>query len=116
MLVLTWNVWNLLQVTSKKDQQQYWVKRDEPYRFITSKEFAEAYQSFHVGRKVSDEISNVFDKSKSHPAALTTEKYGIGKRELLKVCTEREFLLMQRNSFVYIFKFFQVNNLVYLVY
>ncbi|XP_047264907.1 pleiotropic drug resistance protein 1 [Capsicum annuum] len=98
----------LQEVTSKKDQQQYWVRRDEPYRFITSKEFAEAYQSFHVGRKVSDEISNVFDKSKSHPAALTTEKYGIGKRELLKVCTEREFLLMQRNSFVYIFKFFQL--------
>ncbi|CAN4090924.1 unnamed protein product [Withania somnifera] len=98
----------LQEVTSKKDQQQYWVRRDEPYRFITSKEFAEAYQSFHVGRKVSNELSTTFDKSKSHPAALTTEKYGIGKRELLKVCTEREFLLMQRNSFVYIFKFFQL--------
>ncbi|CAN4120751.1 unnamed protein product [Withania somnifera] len=98
----------LQEVTSKKDQQQYWVRRDEPYRFITSKEFAEAYQSFHVGRKVSAELSTPFDKSKSHPAALTTEKYGIGKRELLKVCTERELLLMQRNSFVYLFKFFQL--------
>ncbi|XP_060181741.1 pleiotropic drug resistance protein 1 [Lycium barbarum] len=98
----------LQEVTSKKDQQQYWVSRDEPYRFITSKEFAEAYQSFHVGRKVSDELTTAFDKSKSHPAALTTEKYGIGKRQLLKVCAEREFLLMRRNSFVYIFKFFQL--------
>lgn len=103
-------------MTSKKDQQQYWARRDEPYRFITSKEFAEAYQSFHVGRKVSDELSTGFDKSKSHPAALTTEKYGIGKRQLLKVCTERELLLMQRNSFVYIFKFFQVNYLIYILY
>ncbi|MCD7456583.1 transcription factor [Datura stramonium] len=98
----------LQEVTSKKDQQQYWVRRDEPYRFIKSKEFAEAYQSFHVGRKVSDELATAFDKSKSHPAALTTQKYGIGKRQLLKVCTEREFLLMQRNSFVYFFKFFQL--------
>ncbi|KAJ8530723.1 hypothetical protein K7X08_023604 [Anisodus acutangulus] len=98
----------LQEVTSKKDQQQYWIRRDEPYRFITSKEFAEAYQSFHVGRKVSHELTTAFDKSKSHPAALTTEKYGIGMRQLLKVCTEREFLLMQRNSFVYIFKFFQL--------
>nr|GMD77748.1 Pleiotropic drug resistance protein 1 [Ipomoea batatas] len=98
----------LQEVTSKKDQQQYWVRRDEPYRFITSKEFAEAYQSFHVGRKLAEELSVPFDKTKSHPAALTKEKFGIGKRELLKVCTEREYLLMKRNSFAYYFKFFQL--------
>ncbi|CAN4095697.1 unnamed protein product [Withania somnifera] len=98
----------LQEVTSKKDQQQYWVRKDEPYRFITSKEFAEAYQSFHVGRKLGDELAKSYDKSKSHPAALTTEKYGIGKKQLFNVCTEREFLLMKRNSFVYIFKFFQL--------
>ncbi|CAN4095708.1 unnamed protein product [Withania somnifera] len=98
----------LQEVTSKKDQQPYWVRRDEPYRFITSKEFAEAYQSFHVGRNLEDDLATSYDKSKSHPAALTTEKYGIGKKQLFNVCTEREFLLMKRNSFVYIFKFFQL--------
>ncbi|XP_059293144.1 pleiotropic drug resistance protein 1 [Lycium ferocissimum] len=98
----------LQEVTSKKDQQQYWSRRNEPYRFITSKEFAEAYQSFHVGRKVGDDLAIPFDKTKCHPAALTNEQYGIGKRELLKVCTERELLLMKRNSFVYIFKLFQL--------
>ncbi|WMV56511.1 hypothetical protein MTR67_049896 [Solanum verrucosum] len=98
----------LQEVTSKKDQQQYWVRRDETYRFITSKEFAEAYQSFHVGRKLVDDLAASYDKSKSHPAALSTQKYGIGKKQLLKVCTEREFLLMKRNSFVYIFKFIQL--------
>ncbi|KAH0704878.1 hypothetical protein KY290_012000 [Solanum tuberosum] len=97
----------LQEVTSKKDQQQYWVRRDETYRFITSKEFAEAYQSFHVGRKLTDELAASYDKSKSHPAALSTQKYGIGKKQLLKVCTERELLLMKRNSFIYIFKFIQ---------
>ncbi|KAK4725678.1 hypothetical protein R3W88_030595 [Solanum pinnatisectum] len=96
------------KVTSKKDQQQYWVRRDETYLFITSKEFAEAYQSFHVGRKLADELAASYDKSKSHPAALSTQKYGIGKKQLLKVCTERELLLMKRNSFIYIFKFIQV--------
>ncbi|XP_019252159.1 PREDICTED: pleiotropic drug resistance protein 1-like isoform X2 [Nicotiana attenuata] len=98
----------LQEVTSKKDQQQYWAKKDEPYRFITSKEFAEAYQSFHVGKKLSDELATPYDKSKSHPAALSTQKYGIGTKQLLKVCAEREFLLMKRNSFVYIFKLFQL--------
>ncbi|GKA36475.1 pleiotropic drug resistance protein 1-like protein [Tanacetum coccineum] len=38
----------LQEVTSKKDQQQYWMTRDAPYRFVTSKEFAEGFQSFHV--------------------------------------------------------------------
>jgi len=98
----------LQEVTSKKDQQQYWMRRDEPYRFVTAKEFAEAYQSFHVGRKLGDDLATPYDKSKSHPAALTNEKYGLNRKELLKACTDREFLLMKRNSFVYFFKLFQL--------
>ncbi|KAE8655684.1 Pleiotropic drug resistance protein 3 [Hibiscus syriacus] len=35
-------------------------------------------------------------------------KYGVGKWELLKACISREYLLMKRNSFVYIFKFIQL--------
>ncbi|PHT49412.1 Pleiotropic drug resistance protein 1 [Capsicum baccatum] len=96
------------RVTSKKDQQQYWSRRNEPYRFITLKEFSDAHQSFHVGRKLGDELAKPFDRTKCHPAALTNETYGIGKRELLKGCAEREFLLMKRNSFIYIFKFAQL--------
>ncbi|PHU15684.1 Pleiotropic drug resistance protein 1 [Capsicum chinense] len=98
----------LQEVTSKKDQQQYWVRSDEIYRYITSEEFADAYQSSHVGRKLRDELAASYVKSKSHPAALSTQKYGIGKKQLLKVCTERELLLMKRNSFVYKFKFTQL--------
>ncbi|KAL8113884.1 hypothetical protein AgCh_020969 [Apium graveolens] len=98
----------LQEVTSKKDQRQYWLHRDQPYRFITSKEFDEAFQSFHVGHQVGNDLANSFDKSKSHPAALTTEKYGVNKTELLKAVTAREILLMKRNSFVYIFKLFQL--------
>ncbi|KAI3789672.1 hypothetical protein L2E82_02474 [Cichorium intybus] len=98
----------LQEVTSKKDQEQYWIDRDKPYRFITSKEFAEAYESFDEGRRIAEEISIPFDKSKSHPAALTTKTYGVNKMELLKACTLRQILLMRRNSFVYIFKLFQL--------
>nr|XP_017233841.1 PREDICTED: pleiotropic drug resistance protein 1-like isoform X2 [Daucus carota subsp. sativus] len=98
----------LQEVTSKNDQKQYWLHRDQPYRFITSKEFAEAFHSFHVGQQVGNDLATSFDKSKSHPAALTTDKYGINKTELLKVVTAREILLMKRNSFVYIFKLFQL--------
>ncbi|KAJ4718272.1 Pleiotropic drug resistance ABC transporter [Melia azedarach] len=98
----------LQEVTSKKDQEQYWARREQPYRFVTVQEFADAFQSFHVGRKVADELAIPFDKKKSHPAALTTKKYGVNKKELLKASISREFLLMKRNSFVYIFKLVQL--------
>ncbi|KAI3803437.1 hypothetical protein L1987_31588 [Smallanthus sonchifolius] len=106
------NVADFLQeVTSKKDQKQYWMTREEPYRFVTAKEFAKAYESFHIGRRLANELATAYDKSKSHPAALTTEKYGLNTKELLKACFDREILLMKRNSFVYIFKLFQLTTM-----
>ena len=98
----------LQEVTSKKDQAQYWARKEEPYRFITVKEFAEAFQSFHVGQRLAGDLATEFDKSKNHPAALTTKEYGVKTKELIKACFSREYLLMNRNSFVYIFKFVQV--------
>ncbi|XP_051135802.1 pleiotropic drug resistance protein 1-like [Andrographis paniculata] len=94
----------LQEIISKKDQQQYWADQDKPYRFIAVGEFAESFKSFHIGQKLMSELSIPFDKSRSHPAALATGKYGVGKIELLKACFAREILLMKRNSFVYIFR------------
>ncbi|CAJ1922118.1 unnamed protein product [Sphenostylis stenocarpa] len=98
----------LQEVTSRKDQEQYWADKDKPYRFVTAKEFSEAHKSFHVGRSLREELDTEFDKSKSHPAALTTKKFGVGKWELLKACLSREYLLTKRNSFLYIFKLGQL--------
>ncbi|XP_057428191.1 pleiotropic drug resistance protein 1-like [Lotus japonicus] len=101
----------LQEVTSRKDQWQYWAYKDEPYRFVTVKDFSEAFQSFDVGQKLREELANPFDKSKCHPNALTKKKYGVNSKELLSVCASREFLLMKRNSIVYIFK---VTQLIFL--
>ena len=98
----------MLQVTSRKDQEQYCTHKDQPYRFVTAKEFSEALKSFHVGRSLREELDSEFDRSKSHPAALNTKKFGVGKWELLKACLSSEYLLMKRNSFVYIFRLSQV--------
>ncbi|KAL1810495.1 hypothetical protein ACET3Z_027485 [Daucus carota] len=98
----------LQEVTSKKDQRQYWVHRNEPHRFITAREFSEAFQSFHVGQRLGTDLATTFDKTKNHPAALTTDKYGVNKTELLKALTARELLLIKRNSFIYIFKIVQL--------
>ncbi|XP_030971325.1 pleiotropic drug resistance protein 1-like [Quercus lobata] len=98
----------LQEVTSHKDQKQYWARENEPYSIVTVNEFVEAFQSFHVRRGIQGELAIPFDKSKSHPAALTTQKYGVRNEDLLKACFSRELLLMKRNSFVYIFKFTQL--------
>ncbi|KAL5701729.1 transcription factor [Ranunculus cassubicifolius] len=98
----------LQEVTSRKDQKQYWARNDVPYSFISAKEFAETFRSFHVGHSLENELATPFDKSTSHPAALTTKDYGVNKKELLKACISREYLLMKRNSFVYIFKLVQL--------
>ena len=74
------------------------------------KEFAMAFKSFHTGRAIENELSVPFDKSKSHPAALTTTRYGVSGKELLKANIDREILLMKRNSFVYMFRTFQVTQ------
>ncbi|VAH68952.1 unnamed protein product [Triticum turgidum subsp. durum] len=94
----------LQEVTSRKDQRQYWIHSDETYRYVPVKNFAEAFQSFHVGQAIRSELAVPFDKSRSHPAALKTSKYGASMKELLKANINREMLLMRRNSFVYIFK------------
>ncbi|KAF3332890.1 pleiotropic drug resistance protein 3-like isoform X3 [Carex littledalei] len=105
----------LQEVTSRKDQQQYWVWSDEPYRFVPVKKFAEAFKSFHVGRAMGNELAVPFDRSKSHPAALTTSKYGVSMKELLKAQIDREILLIKRNSFVYIYMFTQLTIIAFVV-
>ncbi|KAK8936083.1 Pleiotropic drug resistance protein 3 [Platanthera zijinensis] len=105
----------LQEVTSRKDQQQYWARHEEPYRFVNVWEFSDAFHSFHIGKKLENELSVSFDKLKSHPAALTTSKYGVRRMELLKVCISREWLLMKRNSFVYAFRAFQLMIMSFIV-
>lgn len=98
----------LQEVTSKKDQEQYWFKKDQPYRYIAVPEFVESFSSFRTGQQLAADLGVPYDKSRAHPAALVTEKYGISNWELFKACFSREWLLMKRNSFVYVFKTTQI--------
>ncbi|TVU11000.1 hypothetical protein EJB05_44558 [Eragrostis curvula] len=94
----------LQEVTSRKDQKQYWTQPEESYRFVPAMEFANALKLFHTGRDIANELSVPFDKSMSHPAALTTTRYGVSGKELLKANIDREILLIKRNAFVYMFR------------
>lgn len=95
------------QVTSKKDQEQYWFL-DKHYQYVPVAKFVEAFSSFWLGNALSREMTIPFDKCYNHPAALSTSNYGVKRAELLKISFSWQMLLLKRNSFVYIFKFFQV--------
>ncbi|KAH9321633.1 hypothetical protein KI387_016272 [Taxus chinensis] len=98
----------LQEVTSRKDQEQYWADKSQPYHYIPVKEFADAFCTFHVCKRLIEELSHPYDRTKNHPAALTSTKYGVSRINMLKACFSREVLLMKRNSFVYIFKTGQI--------
>ncbi|GKD44171.1 sucrose synthase, partial [Tanacetum coccineum] len=53
------------------------------------------------------ELSVPFDQQYNHPASLSTSSYGVKRSELFKASFNWQLLLMQRNSFIYVFKFVQ---------
>ncbi|CAI8611938.1 unnamed protein product [Vicia faba] len=98
----------LQEVTSRKDQQQYWSNRNIQYRYVTVTEFANRFKNFHVGMQLKNEVSISFDKSTGHKAALVFKKYTVPTVGLLKAGWDKEWLLIKRNSFLYIFKTVQI--------
>ncbi|PON63000.1 ABC transporter-like [Parasponia andersonii] len=98
----------LQEVTSRRDQAQYWADPSKPYAFLPVSEIAEAFKSSRFGRSLQSTLSNPCDKSKSHPSALSKSKYAASKSELFKACFAREALLISRHRFLYIFRTAQV--------
>lgn len=101
----------LQEVTSRKDQAQYWSNPSKPYSFVPVSEMVAAYKESEYWKEVQYAIS-----SPSHTcskAALAKTKYAISKKELLKACFSRELLLLGRHRFLYTFRTFQVlpNNI-----
>ncbi len=98
---LCWTqVW--LQMTSRKDQGQYWYNKSIPYQYVPVKAFADGFQRFHVGERLYQELTIPFDRTKCHTAALVTEKYALGNWEIFQASYAREKLLM--NAFVSILR------------
>ncbi|KAH9288622.1 hypothetical protein KI387_032739, partial [Taxus chinensis] len=105
----------LQEVTSMKDQEQYWADRTIPYRYISVKEFADMYKRFHGGTRLSIELCGPNDKLTSHKASLVLSKYSVPKMEIFKACFDKEWLLLKRNSFIYIFKTVQIILVAFVV-
>ncbi|KDP46501.1 hypothetical protein JCGZ_08473 [Jatropha curcas] len=97
----------LQEVTSKKDQAQYWADPSKPYVYMPVPEIARAFENSRFGKSVESSLSIPFDKSKSHPSALSKTRYAVSIWELFKACFAREILLINRHRFLYCFRTFQ---------
>ncbi|PKA65330.1 Pleiotropic drug resistance protein 12 [Apostasia shenzhenica] len=98
----------LQEITSRKDQEQYWADKRKPYRFVSPTDFVKNFKRFRIGRNLQRSLSIPFDKKKSHGAALVFTRRSVPLKELLKASFSREWLLIKRNSFVYVFRAFQL--------
>ncbi|CAN8270209.1 unnamed protein product [Cochlearia groenlandica] len=98
----------LQEVTSRKDQEQYWTNTTKPYTYIPVSEFSKRFKLFHIGTNLHTDLSVPYDRFKSHPASLVFNKNSVPNSHLLKVCWDRELLLVKRNAFFYVFKTVQI--------
>ncbi|KAM4118795.1 hypothetical protein ACJW30_03G009000 [Castanea mollissima] len=92
------------EVISRKDQAQYWYQMEVPYSYVSVDMFSRKFKESPYGKKLDEELSETYDKSQSHEDALSFSVYSLSKWELFRICASREYLLMKRNSFIYIFK------------
>ncbi|XP_009765624.1 pleiotropic drug resistance protein 3 [Nicotiana sylvestris] len=98
----------LQEVTSKKDQAQYWHGTKETYKFVSVDMLSRKFKGSPYRKKLNEELSVPYDNSRSHRNSITFRDYSLPKWELFRACMSREFLLMKRNSFIYIFKTVQL--------
>eukprot|EP00208_Stichococcus_sp_RCC1054_P006723 CAMPEP_0206141786 /NCGR_PEP_ID=MMETSP1473-20131121/14100_1 /ASSEMBLY_ACC=CAM_ASM_001109 /TAXON_ID=1461547 /ORGANISM="Stichococcus sp, Strain RCC1054" /LENGTH=1124 /DNA_ID=CAMNT_0053536477 /DNA_START=231 /DNA_END=3601 /DNA_ORIENTATION=+ len=102
----------LQEVTSKKDQKQYWSGELGPYKYLSVAEMAERFKESTYGREIQDHMSKEIVKaevgSKHHgqEELLRSNRYALSNRDLFWFCWARELTLARRNLFVYGFRFF----------
>ncbi|KAH7290028.1 hypothetical protein KP509_30G029300 [Ceratopteris richardii] len=99
----------LQEVFSRKDQEKYWVKHNEPYRFISAGEFTCAQRSSKQGHRIRKEITLSLKKPPIQLPPLCSQMYGTSKSKLWTACFWRELLLMKRNLSTILIKIIQVS-------
>eukprot|EP00268_Persea_americana_P010928 TRINITY_DN14489_c1_g1_i37.p1 TRINITY_DN14489_c1_g1~~TRINITY_DN14489_c1_g1_i37.p1 ORF type:complete len:164 (+),score=17.21 TRINITY_DN14489_c1_g1_i37:502-993(+) len=99
----------LHEVISRKDQAQYWFHPDRPYHHVSVEQFAESFKVHHLGQKLLEELSQPLSLLRSCKCALSFSKYSLCRKQLFRACISREWLLVKRNLFVYVFKSVQVD-------
>mmetsp|Transcript_9242 Transcript_9242/g.27733 ORF Transcript_9242/g.27733 Transcript_9242/m.27733 type:complete len:1604 (+) Transcript_9242:484-5295(+) len=97
------------EVTSRKDQKQYWNRPDEQWRFVPVATLAEAFKSSKRGRANEALLEQPFDNTgNSAKDPLVRTNFALGPWKVLKAMLRRDWILMERNRFLYVFRFMQM--------
>ncbi|CAK0784035.1 hypothetical protein CVIRNUC_007238 [Coccomyxa viridis] len=94
----------LQEVTSQKDQRQYWADDTRAYKFVPVEHFARAFADSECGRAAqaaSEEKVPLSNAPHSRMDPLVRKKHALGAWEMFKACAHREVILMKRHSFTY---------------
>ncbi|KAL0029477.1 hypothetical protein WJX77_010449 [Trebouxia sp. C0004] len=93
----------LQELTSRKDQQQYWAGQGL-YTFVPVQHFSKAFKNSPTGQRNAEALAQPYDKALHKKEALVHTKRSLTGMQALKALMRREATLVQRNSFLYIFK------------
>jgi ABC-type multidrug transport system ATPase subunit len=91
----------LQEVTSRRDQQQYWSRDSREYHFMPITQMHQAYIDSTQGKAQLQAVEAPALKVPKYLDPLVREKYALGAWGSFKALLRRDFTLMRRNSFLY---------------
>ncbi|KAI8531792.1 hypothetical protein RHMOL_Rhmol11G0163100 [Rhododendron molle] len=97
----------LQEVISRKDQAQYRHQPEQSCSYISVDMFSKKFKESTYGKKLDEELSQPFIECCQKNAS-SFGMYSLSKWALFRACMSREWLLMRRNSFVYVFRLIQL--------
>ncbi|KAK9830492.1 hypothetical protein WJX72_012062 [[Myrmecia] bisecta] len=105
----------LQEVTSRKDQAQYWADKSRPYRYVPVETFVRAFQESPRGQGIKAELRTPYDPMQAPEDALVRTKYALPPAKVFRACLSRDFILVKRNSFLYAFRTCQTSFVAFVV-
>ncbi|KAK9816709.1 hypothetical protein WJX72_004056 [[Myrmecia] bisecta] len=105
----------LQEVTSRKDQEQYLADKSKPYSFVPVQRFADAYQESQAGQANRAALRAPYDKQQCYGDALVRTKYALPAFKAFKACLSRDWILIKRHGFLYVFRTCQVAFVAFVV-
>lgn len=89
------------EVTSRKDQGQYWAREASAYRFMPITQMHHAFMASPQGQAQLAALQAPAPQVPPYLDPLVREKYALGRWGNFKALLRRDATLMRRNSFLY---------------
>lgn len=102
----------LQEVTSRKDQHQFWQSDRGAYKFVPVADMVQKFQESRHGMRIKEllahpaEQGKIGDKHHDRQELLRSNRYAMSGTSLFWFCWQRELTLARRNIFIYGFRFF----------